>query len=145
MNAGESPMRWIITAALLLAFANTPARAQTQTYEQKTAKLRDLVTAIDAGANEASEVPLSGWIQMAQNELHAIKPKLTPAEKARASLNAYDQALAKYLEFQNDLYKFFREPPPDATRQTNADQITEVEKDAHKAVEHADSLFAAGN
>ena len=143
MNTGDLTMRCTIVAALLLAFANTPARAQTQTYEQKTAKLRDLVSAIDGGANEAAEVPLSGWIQMAQNELRAIKTKLTPAEKSRASLDAYAQALTKYLEFQNDLYKFFRDPPPDGSN--DAAKITEVEKDAHKAVVHADSLFAAGN
>jgi hypothetical protein len=138
-------MRGFAVALLILALAHTRARAQAQTFEEKTAKLRDLVQAIDGGSNEATEVPLSGWIQQAETELRAITPKLTPAEKTRASLDAYRQALAKYLEFQTDIYRFFRDPPPESTRQADADHITEIQKEAHRAVERADSLFSAGN
>lgn len=124
-----------------------PRRASTQapSFDDKTAHLRGLVQAIDDGSNDATQVPLSGWLQQAQNELRTLAPTLTPAERTRTSFAAYGAAVAKYLEFQNAIYRFLQNPPPTATRQTDADKITEIQEQAHRAVQRADSLFAAGN
>ncbi len=138
-------MRTVAVAALLIALAHTRASAQMQTYDQRTEKLRGLVEAIDAGSNDVSMTPLSGWLIQAASELKALKPGLTPAEKTRASFDAYATAVAKYQEFQDDVYRFLGNPPPEATRQADADRITTIQEAAHKAVLLADSLFNAGN
>src|SRR5437588_455657 len=126
----------------LFLLLGTPLHAQT--FEQKTQHLRDLVQAIDEGANDAADVPISGWLTQAEKELKKILPKLSASEQARPSLAAYRSALQLYTEFQDRVYAFFGAPPADSVKQDISDKITATEKSAHAAVLLADSLLIVG-